>query len=139
MICISNSIEYNEYKFGSREDGVITSVRPFLTKLSNSFVMLMTSVLYMMIGVTKITNLISDVENQASSGAIDAAEKSNLILSALENVKQSQTFGLLVAMTLIALVMGVVSCIIFRKKYTLDEEEYLRITNELETKKQLHN
>lgn len=132
MICISNSIEYNEYKFGSREDGVITSVRPFLTKLSNSVVMLMTSVLYMIIGVTKITNLISDVENKASSGAIDSGEKTSLIQSALENVKISQTFGLLISMMIIAIAAGIISCVIYKKKITLDEEEYLRITNILE-------
>lgn len=135
MICISNSIEYNEYKFGVREDGVITSVRPFLTKLSNSFVMLLTSVIYMLIGVTKITNLISDVENRALSGAIDAAEKTDLIQTALSNVKNSQTFWLLFSMSVIALSMGFACCMIFKKKYTLDEDEYVRIVEELNRRK----
>lgn len=134
MICISNSIEYNEYKFGARQDGVITSVRPFLTKMSNSLVMLLTSAIYMIIGVIKTTNLISDVENKASSAVVDAVEKSSMIQSALSGVSNYQTFMLLLSMTVVALSMGLLSCLIFKKKYSLDEEEYKRIVDEIDNR-----
>lgn len=132
MICLSNSIEYNEYKFGVREDGVITSARPFLTKLSNAIVLLETSLLYMAVGVTKYTNRISDLENQASQGLINSAEKLDMISQVLENVQNHQTVMLLIFMSVIPMIMGVLSCVIFKKKYTLDEEKYILILNELE-------
>ena len=35
-------------------------------------------------------------------------------------------------MMIIAIAAGIISCVIYKKKITLDEEEYLRITNILE-------
>ena len=39
---------------------------------------------------------------------------------------------LLIFMSVIPMIMGVLSCVIFKKKYTLDEEKYLEILKELE-------
>ena len=32
IICIANTVEYNEWKTGRREEGIVFSVRPFISK-----------------------------------------------------------------------------------------------------------
>ena len=58
MISIINTVEYNEYKNGTRDEAIIASLRPFLTKLSSALVILLTSLSYLAFGVTDITNKI---------------------------------------------------------------------------------
>lgn len=67
-ISISNTVEYNEYKFGIREEGIISSVRPFLTKLGNAVALMLISLFYLLTGVTTYTNRISELENQPLRG-----------------------------------------------------------------------
>lgn len=43
MISIMNTVEYNELKFGSRDEGIITSLRPFITKLGGAIIVAVTS------------------------------------------------------------------------------------------------
>ncbi len=135
MISIMNTVEYNELKFGERSEGIITSVRPFITKLGSALFLLMTSGIYMIFGVTKYTNQISDFETKANSGTITSAEKSAGIAEALKSVTPGETNGLLICMSVLPLVLMFVSYILYMKKYKLDEEEYDKICKEIETGK----
>ena len=38
MISIINTVEYNEYKHGTREEAIIASIRPFFTKMGSALV-----------------------------------------------------------------------------------------------------
>ena len=86
-------MEYNEYKFGIREEGIISSVRPFLTKLGNAVALMLISLFYLLTGVTTYTNRISELENQASQGLVTADEKLRLITEALAGVTRGETTG----------------------------------------------
>ena len=131
MISIINTVEYNEYKTGRRDEAIIASVRPFFTKMSSALIVVITSVSYMMFGVTTITNQISDFESAAASGAITEAEKLASISTIIEGVGNGQTMGLLICMTVLPCILMLISYFLYQKKYTLDEEEYERICNEL--------
>ena len=131
MISIINTVEYNEYKTGRRDEAIIASVRPFFTKMSSALIVVITSVSYMMFGVTTITNQISDFESAAASGAITEAEKLASISTIIESVGNGQTMGLLICMTVLPCILMLISYFLYQKKYTLDEEEYERICNEL--------
>ena len=135
MISILNTVEYNEYRFGERAEAIIASLRPFLTKLSSALVVAITSVTYMIFGVTSYTNQISTFENRAASGAITEEEKLDAIDQVLSTVDPSQTSGLLWVMVILSLVLMIISYLIYRKKYVLDETEYERICKELAKKK----
>ncbi len=134
-ISISNTVEYNEYKFGIREEGIISSVRPFLTKLGNAVALMLISLFYLLTGVTTYTNRISELENQASQGLVTADEKLRLITEALSGVTRGETTGLLLAMTLIPLATALFACFLYLKKYKITEEKYLEILGELEENK----
>ena len=73
MISILNTVEYNEYRYGTRDEAIIAILRPFLSKLSSALIVLITSGCYMLFGITEFTNQISYFENQASKGSITEA------------------------------------------------------------------
>ena len=132
MISIINTVEYNELKTGTRDEAIIASVRPFMTKMASALIVMITTGSYMLFGVTKITNQISDFESAAASGLLSEADKLTNISSLLSNVETGQSFGLLMCMTVLPCALMLISNAMYQKKYTLDEAEYERIIKELE-------
>ena len=135
MISVINTVEYNEYKHGSRDEGIITSLRPFLTKLASALTVLVASATYLITGVTKYTNQISTLENAAAAGDITEAEKLTAIHELLRGVQHSQSLGLLLVMTVIPAVFMALAYVLYLRHYKLDEPEYDRICEELQSRR----
>ena len=131
MISIINTVEYNEYMTGDRDEAIIASVRPFVTKMASAFIVIITTVSYIAFGVTGYTNQISDLESAAALGAITEAEKLASIEAVVGGVGGDQSFGLLLCMTVLPCVLMLLSNYLYQKKYNLDEAEYARICKEL--------
>ena len=135
MISIINTVEYNEYISGTRDEAIIASLRPFITKLSSALVVAVTSATYVIFGVTGFTNQISTLEQACTQGLISEADKLTQIAAALSGVSRVQSVGLLMSMTVIPCVLMLISHFLYKKNYILDEEEYERICAELEQRK----
>ena len=136
MISIVNTVEYNQLKTGHRNEAIITSMRPLLTKMGSAIVVGLTSLTYLMFKITEKTNAISNFEQQAELGHITDAERLEGIKGVVESVQNGQTIGLLLAMVLIPLVFGFISYILYQKFYKLDENTYKDICSQLEAKNQ---
>ena len=139
MISIINTVEYNEYKNGERDEAIIASLRPFLTKLSSALVVLLTSVTYLIFGVTGITNQISSLERETSLGVITEVEKLSSINGVLSGVSKIQTTGLMLVMGIIPAVLMTAAYVLYKRHYILDEDEYDRIVLELEKERSRNN
>ena len=135
MIAILNTVEYNEYISGNRDEAVIASVRPFVTKMASAIALGITSICYVAFNVIEHTNQISGLEQAATSGELDAIDKLDQIDQTIQGIANGQKLGLLLAMVIIPCVMLVLSYIIYQKKYPLDEDEYNRICAELQARK----
>lgn len=135
MISIINTVEYNEYTSGQRDEAIIASLRPFLTKLSSALIILITNISYIIFGVTKYTNSISDLENQCARNLITEADKISLIDGIIKGIAPGQTLALLLCMAIIPCVLMLTSYVLYKKHYKLDEDEYTRICAELEARK----
>ena len=135
MISIINTVEYNEYLHGVRDEAIITSLRPFLTKLGSALVVAVTSLSYLVCRVTACTNQISQLENAAVLGAISEAQKLSSIESVLSAVQPWQTRGLFLSFTIVPFVLMLISYLIYRNHYTLDEDRYEDICRELARRK----
>ena len=136
MISIINTVEYNEYKHGVRDEAIIASLRPFLTKMASALIVVITSASYLVFGVTSYTNQISDFESMAASGAITEAAKLESITGVLSGVSAGQANGLLLCMTVLPCALMLISYVLYRKYYKLDEAEYDRICKELAAREQ---
>ncbi|MDR2687249.1 MAG: MFS transporter [Oscillospiraceae bacterium] len=136
MICIANTVEYNEWKTGARAEGIIFSVRPFITKVGWAIINLMTLVIFLATGVRDYTNQIADFENAAARG-MDAATKSEGIKAVLAQVPASKSAALLACMTVIPAVLGLASYYLYNRKYNITEERYERILAELKERENI--
>ena len=135
MISIINTVEYNEYTHGTRDEGIITSLRPFLTKLASALTVVIATGTYLVCRVTEYTNGISSFEQAANAGHITDAEKLASIQSLLQGVDHRQGVGLLLCMTVLPCILMVLSHLLYQKHYRLDEEEYDRIVAALGEKR----
>ena len=135
MISIMNTVEYNDYLYGEREEALVASVRPFITKLGSAVVIAVNYITYLICGVTGYTQQISSFEQQTSLGLISEAEKLTGINAVISNVGGGQKLGLLLVLTVFPFVCMFVSYKLYRKHYKLDEDEYKRICTELEQRK----
>ena len=136
MISVINTVEYNEYLHGTRDEGIITSLRPFLTKLASALTVVIASATYMLAGVTKYTNQISTYENAAASGQMSESDKLAAIHELLGGVSHSQSVGLLLVMTVLPYALMVLSYELYLRRYKLDETEYDRICDELSARRE---
>ena len=135
MISVINTVEYNEYIHGTRDEGIITSMRPFLTKLASALTVVIASGTYILTGVTKYTNQISSLENAAAAGHITEADKLSQIHELLKGVTHGQSLGLLLVMVVVPLVLLVITYLLYMRHYKLDEPEYDRICAELKVRR----
>ena len=135
MISIINTVEYNQLKTGHRNEAIITSMRPLLTKMGSAIVVALTSLTYLIFRVTEKTNAIADFEQQAQLGTITDSVRMEGIQDVISTVSQSQTTGLLLAMVLIPLVFGFLSYFLYQRFYKLDEKTYEDICAQLDAAK----
>ncbi len=135
MISIVNTVEYNQLKTGHRNEAIITSMRPLLTKMGSAIVVGLTSLTYLIFQVTEKTNAIADFEQQAQLGQITDEARLSGINQVIAGVNAGQTTGLLLAMVLIPLVFGLASYLLYQKFYKLDEKTYDDICRQLEERK----
>ena len=135
MISIMNTVEYNEYTTGERDEAIIASMRPFLTKMSSALIVLITNASYLIFGVTRYTNQISDFENKCQMGEITEAVKLDSINDIIGSVSGGQVTGLLLVMAILPCALMIISYLLYKNHYTLDEAEYDRICAEIEAKK----
>jgi len=131
MICIANTVEYNEWKTGARAEGIIFSVRPFLTKLGFAVIQFVTWLVYLAVGVLHFTNKIAATERAASVEKMDPNVKAAAIKNILEGVPAGKGAALIACMALIPVALYVVSYGMYRRKFILDEETYDRMLAEI--------
>jgi melibiose permease/lactose/raffinose/galactose permease len=134
MISIMNTVEYNEYKHGTRDEGIISSLRPFLTKLASALTVAIANITYIVFNIIHYTNGIADLEQAANAGQITAEQKGAEITQLLTGVQHGQSLGLLLVMTVVPCLLMFASYLLYRKRYILDEEEYARICREIKAR-----
>jgi melibiose permease/lactose/raffinose/galactose permease len=136
VISIANTVEYNEYKTGKREEALIFSLRPFTAKLSSAIVQGIVTAVYIVAGVLKYTNKISSLENEAAKGIINEKIKLNSINEVIANVSRDAKNTILLFMCIIPIVFMCAALYIYKKKYKLDEKAYASIVRELEERRE---
>ena len=66
IVNMTNTIEYNEYKTGDRNEAIVFSLRPFVAKLSSAIQGLVVILVLVLSGIYGMSQNISELENQLS-------------------------------------------------------------------------
>ncbi|MHC5373216.1 MFS transporter [Enterococcus sp. LJL120] len=131
MISIANGVEWNDWKFGTRNEGIIFSVRPFVTQLGMGLGQFGTMLVYLVIGVLSTTNQISDLENQAAAGTISATARESMIQQILNATPEIKGRLLLIFLTVVPLIGITIAYTIYKKKGIMTESQFAQITEEI--------
>lgn len=133
---MSNTVEYNEYKTGKREESLIFSLRPFTAKLSSAIQQLLVTVVYLAIGLNEVTNGISRFEREANRGALTSAEKNGKIAAMLKTVPDKKKIALICAVCVIPVAFMVVAMILYRKKFIIDDAKFEEMKEAIRRRKE---
>lgn len=125
IIMLTNTIEYNEYKFGRREESTIFSLRPLSAKLASS---LQQGVYYIALMVTGTMAIIDGISKLNSQSA-DPAEIEAFIKA---NTNSSQIWSLKIFTVLIPIALLCVTLFLVWRCYHIDEKMYQEMCTELD-------
>ena len=129
VVMTANVIEYNQLKTGERNESIIFSVRPFMTKLGAALQQGIVTLVLVLSGVYVYSQKIAELEIQKSQGLIgDITEQANMILS---NATPEMLFMLRIGMGLIPMISIILSYTLIKSKYTISEERFDEILIEL--------
>lgn len=135
VINMANTVEYNEWKTGKRDEGLIFSLRPFTAKLGSALMQGLVSLVFIIAGVLNVTNAISDLENQRAAELITDEAKLAGINEIIAGVSDKSKMILLVCMCMIPAVFLTVALIIYKKKCNLNEERLASMIKETEARR----
>jgi melibiose permease/lactose/raffinose/galactose permease len=136
LIMLTNTIEYDEWKNGERNEAVTFSVRPFMVKLSGAIQTGIVSLTLIACGLYNLTQNIGKLEIQKGQELIDDAKLIQDANEILNQATPNQEFFLSIAMTIIPVLMFIATYFIIKKKYIIDEDMYEKMTKEIEERKQ---
>jgi sugar (Glycoside-Pentoside-Hexuronide) transporter len=136
-ISISNTVEYNEWRTGNRDESLIFAVRPFMAKLGSSLQQLAIMAVFLIVGVTKFTEKISEIENNAAMnpGLYTAETKKIAIENILSGVTGGMRAKLAACIAFIPILLLIASYIVIRLKYKIDEDFYEKMLKEIAEKR----
>ncbi|NMD38647.1 MAG: hypothetical protein GYA87_08225, partial [Christensenellaceae bacterium] len=120
VVLIANTIEYNYHKFGDRNEAVVFSVRPFMTKLGAAIQQLLLTLILISTGVYSYSQNIARLELEKNQGIFaDITQQANALL---QNADEPMKLMLRLLMGLVPLLFINIAYIITKKKYIITEE-----------------
>ena len=127
VVMINNTIEYDEARFMERHDSVISAVRSFSVKLAGGINQGLSTLVLIISGIYAKSQGISALEIDVNKGTLTsegALLKANDYIS---EITSQQALIFRTGMVLIPVLALIVSYIIIRKKYHIDEIEYAEL------------
>lgn len=135
-VMLADTIEYGQWKLGTRNESIIYSLNPFITKLASAVQAGIFSLTLIISGLNSYASDISKLETQLNT-LEQGSENVRTQLIALGNeivstVPPSSTFIMRLSMIVLPLALIIACYVIYMKKYKLDEKTYAGILKDLE-------
>jgi len=124
IVMINNTIEYDESRFHERHDSVISAVRSFSVKLAGGINQGLSSLVLVFSGIYAISRNISSLEIEVGRGEMTSDEALTAANGYIAQITRTQGLVFRMGMVLIPVVALIISYVIIRKKYHIDEAEY---------------
>ena len=129
IVMTANVIEYNELNTGERNESIIFSIRPFMTKLGAALQQGIVTLVLVSSGIYVYSQKIAELEIKKSLGLIgDFTLQANTILS---NATPKMLLILRIGMGLVPMLSIIFAYILIKTKYKITEKKYDEILEEL--------
>lgn len=130
VVMINNTIEYDEVNYHERHDSVISAVRSFSVKLAGGINQGLSTLVLIISGIYAKSQAISALEIEVNRGELTSKAALLEANKYIDEITTSQGLLFRMGMVLIPVLALIVSYIIIRKKYHIDENEYARLIGE---------
>ncbi len=131
LVMLADTIEYGQWKLGTRNESVVFAINPFVTKLATAVQIFVVTTTLAVSGLNEgvIRPLTEAKESAASLGIPFTTENARALIESL--VSSEMLLGLRLSMIIIPLLLIIISYVIYRWKYKIDAVMYEKITNDL--------
>ena len=130
VVMINNTIEYDEARFHERHDSVISAVRSFSVKLAGGINQGLSTLVLIVSGVYAKSQSISALEIEVNKGNLSSEEVLAEANKYISEITSQQALIFRIGMVLIPVFALIISYVIIKKKYQIDEAEYARLIRE---------
>lgn len=130
VINMANTVEYNEYRTGKRDEGLIFALRPFTAKMGSALMQGLVSLVYIIAGVLTYTNRLTAIDRNLST------ETREMVIADVQANGQNSIKILLVCTCIIPIVFMIVAMLIYKKKYFLNETKMTQMLAEINARKE---
>ena len=133
---MQSTIEYNEYKYGERKEALVSSMRALVAKFGSAIQRLLIFLTLFFSGLYSVSQTISNGEAQLHAKLISEAELMSDIDAARATIDRGQWMVFSIGMLWVPLVLLVISLVLCRFVFKIDENKYQEIVNELNARRQ---
>lgn len=130
VVMINNTIEYDEARFHERHDSVISAVRSFSVKLAGGINQGLSTLVLIISGIYAKSRSISALEIEVNRGELSSEAALQEANQYINEITASQGLMFRLGMVLIPVLTLIVSYVIIRKRYHIDEAEYVKLIQE---------
>lgn len=130
VVMINNTIEYDEARFHERHDSVISAVRSFSVKLAGGINQGLSTLVLIISGIYAKSRSISALEIEVNRGELSSEAALQEANQYINKITASQGLMFRLGMVLIPVLTLIVSYVIIRKRYHIDEAEYVKLIQE---------
>jgi melibiose permease/lactose/raffinose/galactose permease len=134
MVMLSNTVEYNQWQTGQRNESVIYSLRPLTAKIAASIQSGVVFVFLLISGILTVASQISGLEKDRDQGKLSEAEVVVMANNLIDQFQSQSVWGATVfkiGMVVLPLLLFVTAYWILSHKPTIDEKQYQTILDSL--------
>lgn len=129
LVLLADTIEYGQWKLGTRNESVIFSLNPFITKLASAIQAGIFAFTLAVSGLNQYSNQISELEKSTSLSTAQIKQQANALVATIPG---SATLMMRASMIVLPLALILASYGIYRKYYKIDDKMYRQMIRELE-------
>jgi melibiose permease len=130
LVMLADTIEYGQWKLGTRNESVVFAINPFVVKLASAFQTAVVAATLAFSGLNRL--VINPVTEAKNSNPNISNEEVRTLISRL--VKPEMLLSLRLSMIIIPLILILTSYIVYRLKYKIDANFYNQLTLEIKDK-----
>jgi sugar (glycoside-pentoside-hexuronide) transporter len=128
LVQLTNTIEYEQYLTGSRNEAILFSLRPLTAKASGAVQQGLVSLILIVSGIYSLSNRIATLEQQNVGVNADISGAANLII---DQATPAMLLMLRAGISLVPMFLVWITYLAIKKKYFIDEKAYDVILQEL--------
>ncbi|MDL2324320.1 glycoside-pentoside-hexuronide (GPH):cation symporter [Ruminococcaceae bacterium OttesenSCG-928-A16] len=129
LVLLADTIEYGQWKFGTRNEGIVFSLNPFINKVASAFQALIFAVTMIISGLNRYNQQINLLEKDTTLTKEQILEKGNQLVA---TIPSHMNLIMRLSMIVLPLALILASYVIYRTKYKIDDKMYAQIITDLE-------